>query len=90
MRRAVVLVLLFAAACSGNDAEKQLKSARSWQATLDVVAAAMRAQKVTPTYAKQVAEVAEDELQKSKSRSRETHDALEAARKLRAECERRK
>ena len=91
MRRVVVLALLSAVACSGkNDPEKQIKAARSWHATVDLVATAMRVHKVTPTYAKQVAEVAEDELKKSKSLDRETSDALEAAQKLRDECERRK
>ena len=84
MRRVLLLALILAA-CSGNDPEKQAKSAKSWHTTIDVVATAMHAHKVSPRYAKQVAEVAEKDLEKNSSGK----DALEAARKLRDECERR-
>jgi hypothetical protein len=95
MRRAAVLLLILMAACSGgSDAEKTLKTARSWSATLDVAARGLAQHDLSPQYTRQVAEVAEREIAK------QLHDAddasvrdacrrvIDSARRLRAACER--
>ena len=82
----MTVVLLFLA-CNKHDPQQQAKSARSWQATIDVVSKAMHERKVSPRYAKQVAEAAEKELQKSGGEGAAA--PLSAAGKLREECERR-
>jgi len=87
MRRLVVFALLLTACAGNNDRERIEKSARSWHAMVAVTSDFFRAGDVSATYAKQVAEVAEDAL---KNRTdKESQSALDAARTLRAKCEKR-
>ena len=92
MRACVALsLLLLLASCSKQpDAGKQLRTARSWHSTIDLVSDALHRGKVTAKYAKQVAEVAEEELAKDGGDDHESRTALEAARALRAETEKRR
>jgi len=93
MRGAVFLLITFALflACSKQpDAGKQLRTAQSWHATIDLVSDALHRGKVTAKYAKQVAEVAQEELAKEGGDDHESHVAIEAARALRAETEKRR
>ena len=83
-------MLLLAAACSGKqDPDKIAKTARSWQASVDIASKMMNARKIPPRYAKQIADAAEEELTREKSDDAQTRAAIEAARKLRDACERR-
>lgn len=80
MRRMLVLALLLAACKSDPQ-----KAAHSWHASVDLAANALHAHRVTPRYAKQIADVAEDALKDQEDK--DSQSALDAARKLRAECE---
>jgi hypothetical protein len=94
MRRAAVLLLILLAGCSGSsDAEKTLKTARSWSATLDVAARGLAQHDLSPRYARQVAEIAEREISKQLEDANDANvrDAcrrvLDSAHRLRAACE---
>ena len=77
-----------AAGCSRSpDAKHIADNARSWRATIDRAGAMMQARKLPPRYVKQVADAAEEELTKEKSGDAQTRAAIEAARRLRAQCE---
>lgn len=85
---ASLAALLLLASCSKQpDAEKQLRTARSWHSTIDLVSDALHRGKVTAKYANQVAEVAEEELAKDGGDDHESQAALIAARQLREESE---
>jgi hypothetical protein len=95
MRRGAALLLILFAACSaGSDAEKTLKAARSWNATLDVAARGLAQHDLSPRYTRQVAEIAEREISKEMQDANDANvrDAcrrvIDAARRLRAASER--
>lgn len=94
MRRVAVLLLILAACSKSSDAEKTLKAARSWSATLDIAARGFAQHDLSPKYTKQIAEVAERELSKQLEDANDANvrgaceRALASARRLRAECER--
>ena len=95
MRRAAVLLLILMAACSGSsDAEKTLKTARSWSATLDLAARGLAQHDLSPTYVRQVAESAEREISKQLEDANDANvreacrRVLDSARRLRAATDR--
>lgn len=97
MRRTAALLLLSFAlttACSGSDdAEKALKTAHSWSATLNLTARGLAHHELSPRYVKQVAEVAEREATKQLEDAKDDNarDAcqrvIDSAKRLRAACE---
>jgi hypothetical protein len=86
MRRALAILVLIAVACSKQpDAEKVSKTIDSWSADIGLVSHALQAHKVSKQYAKQVGEVAEEELSKQKvppELAKKAHAVIEAAKKL--------
>jgi len=80
LRAGVVLLFLLALACGNSDPEKVSKSARSWQATLHLVASH---HEVSRTYVKQVVDVAEEELSKLPQDNADVKAALDTAHKMR-------